>query len=76
MADRPLTEQQRIRLMIAAFYGITLTVERSMPSLARRGLAERYHYTEHGRRYAEWRLTDAGRAEARRLQDLNASSDA
>lgn len=68
MTERPLTEQQERRLVIAAFYGITQSVERSMPSLERRGLAEKYWETYNGRRVRDWRVTDAGRAEAERIR--------
>lgn len=61
MAERPLTAQQERRLVIAATYGITQSIEGSMPSLARRGLMERS-------RVAGWRVTEAGRAEVDRIQ--------
>lgn len=68
MAERPLSRQQETRLVIAAFYGITRSVERSMPSLERRGLAEKYWEVDSGRRWRNWRVTEAGRAEAERIR--------
>jgi DNA-binding PadR family transcriptional regulator len=67
MTERPLSRQQETRLVIAAFYGITRSVERSMPSLERRGLAEKYWDTSNGHRWRMWRVTEAGRAEAQRI---------
>jgi len=63
----PLTEQQKRRLVLAAFYGVTRQVERSMPSLERRGLAERYWHRSGGRRYRMWRVTAAGYRMAEQL---------
>lgn len=70
----PLTGQQERRLVIAAYHGVTGTVERSAPSLARRGLMERWRHVEHGRSVVDWRVTDAGHAEAARIRarDLEA----
>jgi DNA-binding MarR family transcriptional regulator len=65
---RPLTERQERALLIADGFGVTRTVERSMPSLARRGLAEKYRKVEGGRSYVYWRLTDVGRAEVARIR--------
>jgi DNA-binding PadR family transcriptional regulator len=65
---RALTEDQERRLAIAAFYGVTASVERSLPSLERRGLAERYWHKTSGRRWRSWRVTAAGRATALRLR--------
>jgi DNA-binding PadR family transcriptional regulator len=65
---RPLTEQQQRRLVIAHTYGITVSVARSMPSLERRGLAERYWHKEGGQRWRMWRLTAAGHRVAEQLR--------
>lgn len=67
MTERPLTEQQQRRLTLAYYGHFSYTVERSMPSLQRRGLAERYRQTDGGISRAYWRLTEAGRQEARRI---------
>jgi|HubBroStandDraft_2_1064218.scaffolds.fasta_scaffold12081_6 hypothetical protein len=68
MAERPLTDQQERRLVIAAGFGVTQSIKGSMPSLARRGLMERYRFTEAGRSFAGWRVTEAGVAEVTRIQ--------
>ncbi len=65
---RPLTERQKRALLLADAIGVTRTVERSMPSLAGRGLAEKYRQADSGRSYVYWRLTEAGRAEAARIR--------
>lgn len=72
---RPLTEQQQRRLCTAAFYGITSQVERSLPSLEKRGLVERYRHTEHGRSIVDWRVTDTGLAEAKRIRAAQRAAD-
>jgi hypothetical protein len=66
--ERPLTGQQRQRLVLAAFYGITADVAKSMPSLERRGLAEKYWRRWNGRRNRMWRLTAAGYRVAEQLR--------
>ena len=68
MTERPLSRQQETRLVLAAAGFITRNAERSLPSLERRGLAEKYWETGNGRRWRMWRLTDAGRAEAQRIR--------
>lgn len=66
--SRPLTERQGTALVLLAIMGSpTLRTEGSMPSLGRRGLAEQRSELCGGRRYKIWRITDAGRAEARRI---------
>jgi DNA-binding MarR family transcriptional regulator len=67
MTERPLSKQQETRLVLAARGFISSSTERSMPSLARRGLVEKYWETYNGRRCYNWRVTDAGHAEARRI---------
>jgi hypothetical protein len=63
--SRPLTEKQkRALIMMPSVY---LWTQGSLPSLAARGLVERFHYTEGGRRWHDWRLTEAGTAERDRL---------
>ena len=68
MTDRPLSEQQERRLVLAARGWISSSTARSMPSLERRGLVERYWEKCNGRRVYNWRATDAGRAEAERIR--------
>jgi DNA-binding MarR family transcriptional regulator len=68
MTERPLSEQQERRLVLAAHGFISSSTERSMPSLEKRGLVEKYSETYNGRRCYNWRVTDAGRAEAERIR--------
>jgi hypothetical protein len=68
VADRPLTERQQTALAIAAFYGVTRSVEGRMPALERRGLVHRTWVVSGGPRYRDWEVTDAGLAEAKRLR--------
>ncbi len=66
MSGRQLTERQkRALIMMPSIYRWT---EGSLPSLAGRGLVERYTYTEHGRRVINWRLTEAGKPIAAALR--------
>lgn len=69
MSERPLTEQQERRLILADHGIISTSTARSMPSLERRGLAERYRETDGGVSHVYWRITDAGRAEAQRIRE-------
>jgi len=71
---RPLTKRQETALVLGAYWGISQSTEGSMPSLAGRGFAERYRHTEHGRSYVDWRITDAGRAEAARIRTRDAAA--
>lgn len=67
MSARALTERQQAALiMLPNVYSWT---EGSMPSLARRGLVERYSTVTRGRRYNDWRLTEAGHSEAARIRE-------
>ena len=66
---RALTARQKTHLQLAAMGFFSVRVERTCPSLERRGLVERYRHTEHGRSYVDWRITEAGRAEAKRLRE-------
>ncbi len=68
MTARPLSRQQETRLVLAAAGFISSGTERSMPSLARRGLVEKYWETYNGRRCYNWRVTEAGRAEAQQIR--------
>jgi hypothetical protein len=71
---KPLTEQQRRRLVIAVYFGVTASVERSMPSLERRGLMARERRTEHGVSHVWWVPTEAGRREAERIRASRVAS--
>lgn len=62
---RPLTARQESALIMMP--DVYLWTQGSLPSLAGRGLVERYHVTEHGRRITRWRLTPAGEAERQRV---------
>lgn len=74
--QRPLTERQERALLIADGFGVTQTAERSMPSLARRGLAEKYRKVEGGVSHVYWRLTEAGRTDAARIRRERADAEA
>jgi DNA-binding MarR family transcriptional regulator len=73
---RPLTERQERALLIADGFGVTQTAARSMPSLAGRGLAEKYRDAAGGVSHVYWRLTEAGRTEAARVRQERAAAEA
>jgi hypothetical protein len=65
---RPLTLAQERALSLAAFHGVTRSIEGRMPALERRGLVEKYwHEPPSGGRWRAWRVTPAGRVAAARL---------
>jgi hypothetical protein len=59
--QRPLTAWQRQALSIAVYFGVTHSIEGSMPSLAKRGLMVRERRVEGGRSVVYWASTEAGR---------------
>jgi hypothetical protein len=64
----PLTRRQRTRLQIAVYYGVTHSIEGSMPSLGRRGLMTRERRTEGGMSRVYWVPTEAGRQLAAQIR--------
>ena len=66
MTDRPLTKKQETALIMMP--GIYRWTQGSLPSLERRGLVERFRHTKYGRSVVDWRLTEAGTAEAQALR--------
>jgi hypothetical protein len=62
-----LNEGQSLALRLLAVGHLSHAAAKSMPSLERRGLTERYWVHADGRRYRSWRLTATGRDLAGRL---------
>lgn len=65
---RDLTARQRQALQLAVYFGVTHSIEGSMPSLAKRGLMARERRTDHGVPHVYWVPTDAGRALAGQIR--------
>lgn len=70
MSERALNATQRnalAMLWVLGDKGPTQHTEGSMPSLVKRGLVEAYRETALGCSFHNWRLTETGRAEAKRI---------
>jgi hypothetical protein len=69
VTTRPLTERQRMALSLFAFGHLSHRSSASMPSLERRGLVRSWRDWSSGcAGYKCWEITDAGRAEAAKIQ--------
>jgi hypothetical protein len=76
MAERALTRRQETALCIAANFGVTPSIQGSMPSLERRGLVRRAWVEFYGRRFRDWEVTPAGRLEVKRIRERDKAATA